>query len=149
MQLIVFIGVQASGKSTFYRERFAETHRRLGLDMLRTRHREAILVAACLEAKQPLVIDNTNPSRAERERYVIPAKAARFEVIGYYFRSAFAEAAARNANGPPPTRIPEEGILGTLGRLERPSYAEGFDRLYYVRPDNTGGFLLDDWRDEL
>lgn len=149
MQLVVFTGVQASGKSTFYRQRLAETHLRLSLDMLRTRHREAILFAACLEAKQPVVIDNTNPSRAERERYVLPAKAAGFEVVGYYFRSVFAEAAARNANRPPLQRVPEEGLLGTLGRLERPSCAEGFDRLYYVRPDGAGAFIVDDWRDDL
>ena len=149
MQLILFIGVQASGKSTFYRERFVETHLRLSLDMLRTRHREAILFAACLEAKQPVVIDNTNPSRAERARYLEPAKAARFEVVGYYFRSVFAEAAPRNAIRAPEKRVPEEGLLGTLGRLERPSYPEGFDRLHYVRPDGAGGFLVDDWRDDV
>jgi predicted kinase len=149
MQLVLLIGVQASGKSTFYRERFAETHLRLSLDMLRTRHRESVLFAACLEAKQPVVIDNTNPSRAERERYVTPAKAARFEVVGYYFRSVFAEAAPRNANRSPEARVPEGGLLGTLGRLERPSLVEGFDRLCYVRPDGAGGFLVDEWRDDL
>lgn len=149
MQLVLFVGVQASGKSTFYRERFAETHLRLSLDMLRTRHRESILLAACLEAKQPVVIDNTNPSRIERARYLVPAKRARFEVVGYYFRSVFAEAAARNANRPPSARVPEEGLLGTLGRLERPKREEGFDRLHYVRADGAGRFLVDDWRDDL
>jgi hypothetical protein len=54
MQLVLFVGVQASGKSTFFRQRFAETHLRLSLDVLRTRHREAILFNACLEAKQPV-----------------------------------------------------------------------------------------------
>ena len=149
MQLVLFIGVQASGKSTFYRERFAETHLRLSLDMLRTRHREAVLFAACLEAKQPVVIDNTNPSRAERERYVGPAKAARFEVVGYYFRSVFAEAAPRNATRPVERRVPDAGLLGTLGRLERPTYDEGFDRLHYVRADGAGEFAVEHWRDDL
>ena len=149
VQLVLFVGVQASGKSTFYRERFAETHLRLSLDMLRTRHREAILLAACLEAKQPVVIDNTNPSREERTRYIALAKSARFEVVGYYFRSVFAEAAPINAYRPPEKRVPDLGLLGTLGRLERPRYGEGFDRLYYVRPDGTGGFLVDEWRDDL
>ena len=44
MQLIIFMGLQASGKSTFYREKFIDTHIRLNLDMLKTRHREQILV---------------------------------------------------------------------------------------------------------
>lgn len=40
MQLIIFIGVQASGKSTFYQQQFYSTHLRLNLDMLKIRHRE-------------------------------------------------------------------------------------------------------------
>ena len=149
MQLVLFVGVQGSGKSTFYRERFAETHLRLNLDMLRTRHRESILFQACLAAKQPVVIDNTNPSREERARYIGPAREARFEVAGYYFRSSFAEASARNANRPAEKRVPDLGLLGTLGRLERPRCDEGFDRLFYARIDEAGGFVVDEWRDDV
>ena len=43
MQLLLFCGVQASGKSSYYKAHFADTHIRLNLDMLRTRHREALL----------------------------------------------------------------------------------------------------------
>ncbi len=46
MELLLFIGGQASGKSTFYHQRFRDTHLRINLDMLRTRHREAILLKA-------------------------------------------------------------------------------------------------------
>ena len=42
MQLILFTGVQASGKSTFYQQYFYHTHLRINLDMLKTRHREKI-----------------------------------------------------------------------------------------------------------
>ena len=48
------------------------------LDMLRTRNREAILVRACIEARQRFVVDNTNPTQADRARYVVPARAAGF-----------------------------------------------------------------------
>ena len=40
MEAIVFIGLQASGKSSFYKERFFSTHVRISLDLLRTRNRE-------------------------------------------------------------------------------------------------------------
>ena len=53
MELVLFMGIQATGKSTFFRERFFDTHLRMNLDMLKTRHRESLLFAACLEAKQP------------------------------------------------------------------------------------------------
>ena len=40
MDMVIFIGIQATGKSTFFQEQFADTHVRVNLDMLRTRHRE-------------------------------------------------------------------------------------------------------------
>ena len=76
MEAVVFVGLQGAGKSTFYRERFFNTHVRLSLDMLKTRHRERRLLRACVEALQPFVVDNTNPSRAERQIYIQAAKDA-------------------------------------------------------------------------
>lgn len=67
---IIFIGIQATGKSTFFRERFSDSHVRINLDMLKTRHREAKLLSVCIETHQSFVIDNTNPSRKERARYL-------------------------------------------------------------------------------
>lgn len=49
MQLVLFIGIQATGKSTFYRQRFYDSHIRLSLDMLRTRHRESLLLRPALK----------------------------------------------------------------------------------------------------
>jgi len=51
MQAIIFTGIQAAGKTSFYLERFFRTHVRINLDMLRTRHREWLLLNACIEAK--------------------------------------------------------------------------------------------------
>lgn len=65
MEAILFIGIQASGKTTFYKERFFKTHIRVNLDMLKTRHRESLLLKACIEMKQPFVVDNTNPKTGE------------------------------------------------------------------------------------
>ncbi|HZC19556.1 MAG TPA: hypothetical protein VE225_07575, partial [Rubrobacteraceae bacterium] len=69
MEAVVFVGIQASGKTSFYRERFFDTHLRINLDMLKTRRREQIFLRACIEAGQPFVVDNTNPSARERARY--------------------------------------------------------------------------------
>ena len=70
MKGVIFMGLQASGKSSFYLQQFYDTHIRLNLDMLKTRHREQLLFRACLTAKQPLVIDNTNPTLEDRRRYI-------------------------------------------------------------------------------
>jgi predicted kinase len=39
MQLVILIGIQGSGKSSFFKERFVDTHIRINLDMLKTRRR--------------------------------------------------------------------------------------------------------------
>jgi predicted kinase len=145
MEAVLFIGPQAAGKSTFYKQRFADTHIRLNLDMLRTRHRLHILLRACLEAKQPLVLDNTNTTVAEREYYISLARAARFGVTGYYFIASLAECLQRNAARPERERIPAKGIAGTFKRLEPPSLAEGFDTLSAVRVAPGGGFSVGPW----
>ncbi len=143
MEAVVFVGIQASGKSTFYQRRFFKTHVRIKLDMLRTRRREELLVRACLEAKQPFVVDNTNPTARDRARYVGPAKAAGFRVVGYYFESEVSEALERNASRPERERVPEVGVRGTHSRLEVPSFGEGFDALYRVRIDERGEFVVE------
>jgi predicted kinase len=148
MQLVLFTGIPAAGKSSFYRERFADTHVRINLDMLRTRHRERLLFAACLEAKAAVVVDNTNPTRADRARYIEAAKAAGFEVVGFYFRSVVAECVERNAARSDAQRIREGGITHAATRLERPEPSEGFDQLFYVRLSDDG-FLVEDWSGQI
>ncbi|MDB5300287.1 MAG: hypothetical protein JWO87_1950 [Phycisphaerales bacterium] len=147
MIAVIFCGVQGSGKSTFFRERFFDTHLRLNLDMLRTRHRENLLLRACLDAKQPFVVDNTNPTARERAKYIAAASDARFKVVGYYFASKPAELLARNAQRPEGTRVPDLAVLGTYTRLEIPRKEEGFDELFYVRIEGNV-FVVEPWRDD-
>jgi predicted kinase len=149
VEAVIFIGVQASGKSTFFRERFSDSHVRINLDMLRTRHREARLLQACLETQQPFVADNTNPDVEDRRRYIEPAKAAGFRVTGYYFQSKIEDLINRNLSRPHGERIPEAGILGTYSRLVIPKLSEGFDDLHYVRMVAGGGFEVLEWKDEV
>ena len=42
--------------------------------------------------------------------------------------------------------MPEKAILGTAGRLELPSFEEGFDKLYYVRICSDGDFAAEEWK---
>jgi predicted kinase len=70
MEAVIFIGIQGSGKSTFYRQRFFDTHVRLSLDMLKTRYRQRMLIEACVAARQRFVVDNTNVLAEERAEYI-------------------------------------------------------------------------------
>ncbi|MBX7220693.1 MAG: AAA family ATPase [Blastocatellia bacterium] len=148
-EAVILMGIQATGKSTFFRERFFRTHVRINLDMLKTRQRELILLNACLEMNQSFVVDNTNPSRRDRSRYLAPARAAGFRITGYFFESRIAEALVRNETRTGPERIPPQGVRNTRNRLEMPSLAEGFDDLFFVRLDAPQSFEVTRWNDEI
>ena len=149
MELILLIGLPASGKSTFCKQRFSDTHIRINLDMLHTRHRENILVEACLIAKQPFVVDNTNITQEDRTSYLSKAKPAFFRVVGYYFQSKASVALYRNSQRVGEQRVPDKAILAMAKRLMLPSYTEGFDQLFYVRIDEHGQFIVEEWQDGL
>ena len=143
MEAILFIGIQATGKSSFYRANFVDTHIRINLDMLKTRHREKRLFECCLDIQQPFVLDNTNLSRQDRQRYIPTIQEYGVTVRGYYFASQLQEALERNAQRGAQV-IPKKGILGAYKRLELPSYDEGFAELYYVKL-SEGGFDISEW----
>lgn len=148
MEAVIFMGIQATGKSSFYKERFFRTHVRINLDMLKTRHRERVLLEACLEARQPFVVDNTNVTVAERAKYIEQAKLAGFRVVGFYFKSDVRAAIERNSHRIGAEYIPVIGILATSGRLQLPRRGEGFDALYYVSMSEAGVFVVEEWTDE-
>ena len=141
MEAIVLCGLQGSGKTTLYRDRFLETHVRISMDLLRTRGRETALLALCLETRQPFVVDNTNPAAADRRRYLEPARAAGFKTIGYLVDADASEALGRNANRS--RRVPEVGILDVAKRLQRPVPEEGFDELWHATAAPGGGWRIE------
>jgi predicted kinase len=142
MEAIIFIGIQGAGKSTFFKERFFDTHVRINLDMLRTRRREEILLTACLQSGQPFVVDNTNPLPADRSRYLGPARAAGFRTIAYFFDSALRDAMQRNNLRPGKQKIPAPAVAATFKKLVPASAAEGFDEIYTVELTPDRGFVV-------
>ena len=142
MQLIIFTGVQASGKSSFYLLNLYHSHLRVNLDMLKTRHRENIIFEACSTSKTKMVIDNTNPTREDRARYIGRAKDAGFEVISYYFETDLNSTLERNCHREGKANIPEVGVRATFKKLEVPSLDEGFDEIFKVKIVGNGEFLI-------
>jgi predicted kinase len=149
MEAVIFVGIQGSGKSTFFKRTFADTHVRINLDMLRTRFREKALLEACLAAKQRFVVDKVNLTKLDRAKYVSLARSHGFNVVGYYFQTDLSKALERNRCREGTARIPEKGLLGAAKRLEIPRAAEGFDQVFYVWIDDNDQFVVEPWRNEV
>ena len=148
METVIFCGIQATGKSTFYKERFFKTHMRISMDMLNTRNKENQFLLTCFQTQQRFVVDNTNPTKVERKKYIEQAKLFKFKVIGYYFQSKFEDAIARNRFRLGKENISISGIRGAFKKLELPGYDEGFDELFYVEIANEG-FTVKEWDYEI
>lgn len=148
MEAVLLIGLPASGKSTFYRERYFATHVRISLDLLRTRYRLTEMLKLCLATEQRFVVDNTNVTRDERATFIAAARDRRFTVVGFYFASRVEDCLHRNATRTGKDRVPDVAILSAAKRLERPTIDEGFDALWYVSVGETG-FIAERWNDDL
>jgi predicted kinase len=77
-------------------------------------------------------VDNTNPRIQDRAELVAHAKRHGARVVGYYFSSSVRDALERNSARTGRDVVPAVAILSTAKILQRPSYAEGFDELYFV-----------------
>lgn len=142
MELVIFVGIQATGKSTFFARKFFDTHVRINLDMLKTKQREHLLFQACLQADQSCVIDKTNLTPKSRRRYIEQGQIYDAFVVGYYFQSKVSDALSRNRKRK--RFVPEKGILGAYSQLILPKQEEGFDELFYVRQSNDN-FEVTPW----
>jgi predicted kinase len=144
---VILIGLQASGKTTFYQQYLKGSCEHISLDILHTRNKERQAVEECIRRGESFAVDNTNPTIAERQKYIQAAHDAGYQVIGCYFKSGISECAQRNAQREGKAKVPDVAIFATSNKLELPSLAEGFDRLYYVSISPGGMFDIEEWAD--
>ena len=152
MELIIMIGLQASGKTTFARNRFGESYRYVSKDLLKNnRHparRQRQLIEEALHQGLSVVVDNTNPTIEERKELIDLGRLYNAEIIGYFFEIQLKQCLERNRTREGKARVPDIAIFATLKKLARPSYAEGFTKLFCV--DNKGDqkFEVSDWQEK-
>ncbi|MDG5815315.1 hypothetical protein QA601_09510 [Chitinispirillales bacterium ANBcel5] len=132
MQILLFTGIQGSGKTTFFKERFFKSHVLISLDLLKTRNRERRFMSTCFETNARFVVDNTNPTARDRQRYIVPAKQAGYEIIGCFFDITLKEALKRNNRRAYKECIPEVGIRATFKKLQIPNLQEGYNKLFRI-----------------
>ena len=148
MEVVILMGLQASGKSSFCK-RFEGTHRIVSKDLFpnarRPQERQMRMIADALGAGMSVVVDNTNPTVEDRRPIIEAARAAGASVVGYWLESSVDRSLALNAGRQGRKRVPDVGILATAGRLAPPTRQEGFDSLFIVKMAPPDGFTVSEW----
>jgi predicted kinase len=142
-ECVILAGLPAAGKTTFYRSRFASTHRHISKDRWpnaagrEARQRREIDDA--LAAGASVVVDNTHPTAAGRRAIVALARARGARVVCYFFDVTTREAVARNAGRSGAARVPNVAIFTVAKRFEPPTLSEGYDQLFRLTltPERT------------
>lgn len=146
------IGLQASGKSTFAQSTFGATHQYVSKDLLRNNshpvRRQRQLIEAALQQGTSIVVDNTHATREAREELVALGQLYRADILGYYFAVQVEQCLERNRTREGKARVPDIALFATLKKLTRPSYTEGFTKLFYVRNEGDGTFIVSPWEEE-
>jgi predicted kinase len=145
VDLAVLVGLQASGKSTFYERCLSDRYALVSKDLFprgarNRQQRQMRLVAEHLAAGRPVAVDNTNPSPEEWGPLVEVAHAHGATATAYWFPPDVTGSLRRNAAREGRERVPDVGVLATLKRLREPTAADGFDAVREVRFDGRGAF---------
>jgi predicted kinase len=137
-ELAIFVGLQASGKSTYYRTHLAATHVHVSKDLMpnaRNRERRQLeLIDAALAAGKSVAVDNTNPTRAARAPLIAVGRRHDARVVAYFFEGAVRDCVGRNSGREGKERVPNVAIFTTAKKLVPPVLAEGFDEVRVIAP---------------
>ena len=144
--MLIFVGIPASGKTSFYNHYYKNDYKHINLDTLKTRYQEDLAINEYLKNNNNIVIDNTNITKKERAKYINAGKENNYKIIGYYFKSSIHECIERNEKRE--NKIPRTAVANKFNNLELPSIEEGFDELYYVYIEGNE-FRVECWNNDL
>jgi predicted kinase len=151
MDLVILIGLQGAGKSSFCRAHLAASHTVVSKDRLRNNRRptqrQRQLIEEALQAGQSVAVDNTNPTVQDRAELIDLGRRFGATVGGYYFESRLEDCLARNRSRSGKDRVPDVALFSAAKKLQLPAYSEGFDHLHYVRLAGDGKFEVLEWAD--
>jgi predicted kinase len=138
-ELVVMVGLQGSGKSTWLAGHLAGTHAVVSKDhwphARRREARQRRVVAELLASGARVVVDNTSPAPEDRAALITAAREAGVPVRAVWLDTPPDLCLARNDVRQGRARVPPAGFFATLARFVPPTTDEGFDRVDVVRGD--------------
>jgi predicted kinase len=150
LECVILIGLPGSGKSSLYREKFAGTHVHISKDLwpnaTKRDKRQCEMIEHSLRSGKSVVIDNTNPTVADRKKLIEIARRWAARTVGYFFDINTRAAVARNAERSGRGKVPNVAIFTAAKRMEIPTRAEGFDQLFRVTIDPDRSLRVEAWQ---
>lgn len=132
-ELVILVGMQAAGKSTWYATHLAATHVHVSKDLMKNvRDRDAHqrrMIEEALGAGRSVAVDNTNPTPAVRAPLLELGRRHGARVIACYFQTPAKEAVVRNRLREGKARVPDVVIYVTARKIVPPTLEEGFDEV--------------------
>jgi predicted kinase len=136
LEMIIFVGLQAAGKSTYYHANLAATHVHVSKDLMKTtRSRDAMqlkMIDEALAQGRSVVVDNTNPTPAIRAPLIAIGRRHGARVLAYYFETTVKDAVARNRLREGKARVPDVALFVSAKRMVPPGFNEGFDEVRVI-----------------
>ena len=136
LELIIFVGLQAAGKSTYYRDHLAATHVHVSKDLMtNARNRDAAqerMIDEALAAGRSVAVDNTNSTPDARAPLIAQGRRHGARVVAYYFETIVKDAVVRNRRREGKARVPDVAIFVTAKKLKPPTLDEGFDEVRVI-----------------
>ncbi|HEX6086892.1 MAG TPA: ATP-binding protein [Thermoanaerobaculia bacterium] len=138
LELIIFVGLQAAGKSTYYHANLAATHVHVSKDLMKNaRSRDATqqrMIDEALAAGRSVVVDNTNPTPDVRAQLIAQGRRHGARVVAYFFETTVKDAVVRNRRREGKARVPDVAIFVAAKKLKPPTLEEGFDEVRVIPP---------------
>jgi predicted kinase len=136
LELVIFVGLQASGKSTYFREYLSATHEHVSKDLFpraaKKDERQTQIIIGMLGAGKSVVVDNTNPTPVVRAPLIELGRRHGARVIAINFEATVKGSLERNRSREGDAKVPDVAIFATSRKLKPATADEGFDEIRTV-----------------
>ncbi|GFZ48059.1 hypothetical protein JCM24511_05807 [Saitozyma sp. JCM 24511] len=140
VELVLFVGPPASGKTSFFRTHFAPAYEHVNQDLLGSRDKCLRAAEVLLRDNKSVVVDNTNRNRSTRSYWINLAHKLDIPIRVFHFLCPIELAKHNNmyracyapTHEPRRTLLPMMAFASFAADFEQPTLDEGFDELRSV-----------------